>query len=106
MNILVIESSTTSAKVMLYNTDTASLKLARQTFNDSKIEEGLQDPDDIYNQTLILARSISRFSVNGKLNFSRMIVQSLRFPCKGFEYPSIIKKTHYMQAYLAKKESF
>ncbi len=58
MNILVMESSTTSAKVMIYNSTENSLKVAEKPYLDQKTEEGLQDPEAVYMQTLNLAKQI------------------------------------------------
>lgn len=58
MDILVMESSTTSAKAMVYDTIAGSLQVVEKTYYDKKTDDGLQNPEDIFFQTAVLASKI------------------------------------------------
>ncbi len=55
-----MESSTTSAKAMVYDTRNGSLQTAEEPYDKTKSDDGIQDPDDIFNKTLALAGELCR----------------------------------------------
>ncbi len=58
MNILVMESSTTSAKAMLYRSGSHSIHVLEKPYYNIKTDDGTQDPDDIFHKTVHLARQL------------------------------------------------
>lgn len=56
MNILVMELSTTSAKVMVYNTETQNFTVAEKAYLNQKTNQGLHDAEEVCLQTFRLAR--------------------------------------------------
>ena len=58
MNILSIEASTTSAKAMFYSTEDKKNDVVSKAFTGLK-DASMQDADQIYSQTMALARTLS-----------------------------------------------
>lgn len=55
MYILVMESSTTSAKAMLFDSVNGSVNVLEKPYYGNKTDDGIQDPDDIFQKTIALA---------------------------------------------------
>lgn len=58
MDILVLESSTTSAKAMIYDTVSHRVQTAEKAWDGNRPDHGMQDPEDVFHQTLVLARQL------------------------------------------------
>jgi gluconokinase len=58
MRVLVLESSTTSAKAMLYSTDDQSVQVKVQPFRQDYADPGVRDPESVFRQTVALGRTV------------------------------------------------
>jgi gluconokinase len=59
MYILVLESSTTSAKAMLYDTKSQTYKVQSQEYEFDDLQVGLHDPNHVLESTIKVGREIS-----------------------------------------------